>query len=212
MKHLFTYLLGLLLLASPTLAQTTDPVRQKLDDIFANLDKSRIPTGRLLEAAVPLGPVASFNGVLRDSARADMDAFRHLYATALSARLAGPEDLPDIQTYNQRVSNAALRIPGAPIAVAVQYIGYNYLRPDAETAGLVTIHNEQLYDGDLALESPYQPALLFAAAPVRSYSPSANVALMLSSSLYLNSGTLAFSHLPTAYLDFGDGQGYRTAS
>ena len=48
MKHLFTYLLGLLLLASPTLAQTTDPVRQKLDDIFANIDKSRIPTGRLL--------------------------------------------------------------------------------------------------------------------------------------------------------------------
>ncbi|GEM_PF-6811317 len=32
MKHLFTYLLGLL--ASPALAQTTDPVRQKLADIL----------------------------------------------------------------------------------------------------------------------------------------------------------------------------------
>jgi len=43
-----------LLLARSVVAQTTDPVRQKLDAIFVNLDKSQVPNGRLLEAAVPL--------------------------------------------------------------------------------------------------------------------------------------------------------------
>lgn len=38
MKHGFTLLLGALLLARPALSQTPDPVRQKLDLIFANLD------------------------------------------------------------------------------------------------------------------------------------------------------------------------------
>lgn len=54
MKPLFTYLVGLLLLARLAPAQTSDPVRQKLDDIFAPLDKSQVPTGRLLEYAVPV--------------------------------------------------------------------------------------------------------------------------------------------------------------
>ncbi|WP_151089370.1 hypothetical protein [Hymenobacter baengnokdamensis] len=56
MKKRCTYLLAWLLLATPALAQTPDPVRLKLDAVFANLDKSQVPTGRLLEAAVPLGP------------------------------------------------------------------------------------------------------------------------------------------------------------
>ncbi|GAB3636547.1 hypothetical protein GCM10027422_21370 [Hymenobacter arcticus] len=54
MKHLFTYLLSLLLLAHAARAQSTDPVRQKLNNLFADFDKSQVPTGRLLEAAVPL--------------------------------------------------------------------------------------------------------------------------------------------------------------
>ncbi len=51
MKH-FYLILTALLLAFSTQAQTTDPARQKLDLIFANLDKSQVPTGRLAEAAL----------------------------------------------------------------------------------------------------------------------------------------------------------------
>ncbi len=50
MKYLFPYLLGLLLLAGTARAQTSDPVRQKLDNIFTNLDRSQVPSGRLLFA------------------------------------------------------------------------------------------------------------------------------------------------------------------
>lgn len=120
MKNLFTCLLGWLLLASPALAQTTDPVRQKLDNIFAPLDKSQVPTGRLLEAAVPLAYLPGFDGVLHDSARTDMDGFRLLLATAQSARLAGSESLPTLADFNQLVKAAAPTTATGAIPIAIE--------------------------------------------------------------------------------------------
>ena len=96
MKQFSFLWLAASLWAAPALAQTApDPVRAKLDLVFASLDKAQVPTGRLLEYAVPLAPVAAFDGVaLRDSARTDLDGFRHLYATALSGRCFGADTLP----------------------------------------------------------------------------------------------------------------------
>ena len=108
MKQFYTLLFVAVLFARPIFAQTTDPVREKLDLIFANLDKSQVPTGRLVEAAVPLAPLLNFDGaVLRDTGRADLDNFRHLYATALSSRLYGTEMLPTLPVFNQRVLAAS---------------------------------------------------------------------------------------------------------
>lgn len=209
MKNIFTYLL-VWLLVSPALAQTSDPVRQKLDAIFTNLDKSQVPTARLLDAAVPLANVPGFDGTLRDSARTDLDGFRLLLATAQSARLAGPEPLPALTDFNQAVKAAAPTTPTGAIPIAVQYISYARLRSDAESAGLVTLQNEQLYDVAGRSQSPYQTAVLFAAAPERAYTASATVSLVLRSSLYVASGAPAI--VPAPYLDFGDGQGYRAAT
>lgn len=206
MNKLFTLLLGALLLTRITHAQTGDPVRTKLDLIFANLDKSQVATGRLAEAAVPLAPLQGFDGTLRDTNRTDMDVFRHLYATALSSRLYGIEDLPSLQDINQRVLAAAPTVPSGAIPIAVQCVRYAQLRPDAETAGLVRLENEQLFDVAGRTESPYQTQTLFAAAPERAYSATNTVSLVLPSSLYWASGA---SDFPTLLLDFGDGQGYR---
>lgn len=172
-----------------------------------------MPTGRLAEFAVPLAPLQNFDGaVLRDTGRADMDAFRHLYATALSSRLVGSDTLPNLPAFNQRVQAAAPAAPGGAIPVAVQYISYNRLRPDAETAGLVRLQNEQLFDVAGRSQSPYQAAVLFAAAPERAYSATSTVSLVLRSNLYLASGTPADTPAAALYLDFGDGQGYRSAT
>ncbi len=212
MKHVFTLLLGALLLAHSAYAQTTDPVRQKLDQIFANLNKSQVPTGRLAEAAVPLAPLQNFDGWnLSDSSRADMDGFRHLYATAQSSRVAGADTLPSLSTFNRRVLAAAPTTSSGAIPIAVQYIGYASLREDAETAGLVRFQNEQLFDVAGRSESPYQTAVLFAAAPERTYSATPTVSLVLRRNLYLATGTLLTTS-PTLSIDFGDGQGYRAAT
>ena len=211
MKQFFTLALAALLLGgAPVRAQTADPVQQKRDLVFANLDKSQVPTGRLAEYALPLAPLRLFDGSLRDSGRTDMDGFRHLYVMALSGRLAGAESLPTLAVLNQRVRAAAPAGPSAAIAVAVQYIAYARLRPDAETAGLVRLQNEQLFDVAGRPQSPYQTGVQFAAAPERTYAATNTVALVLPSSLYLASG--APNVVPAASLDFGDGQGYRPAA
>ena len=212
MKHVFTLLLGALLLAHSAYAQTKDPVRQKLDQIFYYLDKSQVPTGRLAEAAVPLAPLQNFDGVsLSDTSRADLDVFRHLYATAQSSRVSGADTLPSLSTFNRRVLAAAPTTSSGAIPVAVQYIGYASLREDAETAGLVRFQNEQLFDVTGRSESPYQTAVLFAAAPERTYSATPTVSLVLRRNLYLATGT-RLTTSPTLSIDFGDGQGYRAAT
>lgn len=212
MKHVFTLLLGALLLARPAYAQITDPVRQKLDAIFANLDKSQVPTGRLAEFAVPLMALPNFDGWnLTDSSRADMDVFRYLYATAQSSRISGSDTLPSLSTFNRRVLAAAPITSSGAIPIAVQYIGYASLREDAETAGLVRFQNEQLFDVAGRSESPYQTAVLFAAAPERTYSATPTVSLVLRRNLYLATGT-RLTTSPTLSIDFGDGQGYRAAT
>ncbi|MDJ0365656.1 hypothetical protein QMK33_10875 [Hymenobacter sp. H14-R3] len=187
-----------------------DLLTQKLYQVFAHLDISQVPTGRLLEYGVLMAPVQGFDGTLRDSARADMDVFRHLFVSVQSSRIAGSDNLPDLLTFNQRVLAATPTTPDGTIPIAVQYLGYAHLRPDAETAGLVTIQNEQLYDVAGRQQSPYQTAVLFAAAPARTYSATPTVSLVLPSNLYLASGTPTAA--PLLLLDFGDGQGYHQAA
>ena len=80
MKNLYLLLAALWLLSvRPALAQMpattlavlppTAPLRAKLDNVFANIDKSQVPTGRLLEAAVPLAYLPNYDGTLRELAR-----------------------------------------------------------------------------------------------------------------------------------------------
>ena len=78
MKHLYRCLLLLLACYAPTrlLAQVSDPTRATLDNLFAPLDKSQVPTGFLAEDALPLVPLDIFNGTLTDSSRTNPDGFR----------------------------------------------------------------------------------------------------------------------------------------
>ncbi len=83
MKKLYFLLLCGWLQAGTLRAQVMDSMRYQLDQVFAHVDKSQIPT-RLLDAyALPLVPLAPFNGVLQDSVLLNPDLFRGLYATLL---------------------------------------------------------------------------------------------------------------------------------
>ena len=58
MKKLYFFLWVALWVPTHLLAQVSDPTRATLDNIFAPLDKSQVPTGFLAEDALPLVPVA----------------------------------------------------------------------------------------------------------------------------------------------------------
>ncbi len=95
MNKLYALLLALVLAAPLGVrAQQPDSLRLRLDQVFAPLDKSQVPTRLLASYAVPLAPLTSFNGTLADSTRTTATLFRALYATAATACITGLNPLP----------------------------------------------------------------------------------------------------------------------
>lgn len=233
MKKFFTYLLCGLCLTSPVLAQTTgpvvvqpptgsdpgapdptpatptDPTRATLDNLFAPLDKSQVPTGFLAEDALPLVPLDVFNGTLTDSSRTSPDGFRYLYATLYSAHVSGTQPLLSMQDYNARTAAAVAAVGPTVIPIMVQRVEYATVRPDAFSANLLAYSNGQVRDVAGRAQNPYLVRTAFAAAPTSSYSTTSTVSLVLSSALEVRSTGIPISN---RYLDFGDGRGYLIAT
>lgn len=142
------YLLLLLSLFGPgrLRAQRIDSMRYQLDQVFANVDKSQVPT-RLLDAyALPLVPLAPFNGVLQDSVLLNPDLFRGLYATAYTACIYGTNPLSTLQAFNASVTAAEAAAGPGTLPVMMQLINYATIRPEAQSQNLLTVQNQQLPD------------------------------------------------------------------
>jgi len=106
MKKLYFSLLLCLVGTGSLLAQTIDSLRYQLDQVFAHVDKSQVPTHLLDAYALSMVPLAPFNGVLQDSVLLNPDLFRGLYATAYTACIYGANPLPTLQALNANVAAA----------------------------------------------------------------------------------------------------------
>lgn len=193
-----------------TLAQTpngADSLRTELDRVFIHLDKSQVPTGYLAEYAVPLLPLNVFDGTLSDSNRTNTDVWRQAFATLATSRIYGTGTLPRLDSLAARTDRASSASSAIPIAL--QRINYAALRPDAVSAGLLTVQNQQLYDVPGRSQSPYVVRTLFVAGPASTYSRSGNVTFVFPQALHVQSGGGTLRGLE---LDFGNGQGYRSAA
>ena len=95
-------------LSSVVFAQT-DALRDKLNLVFSNINKSQIPTGFLEEYGVHLVPLDVWNGVLTDSNKVNIYAWRQVYATLQSSRIHGTNPLNDVEAVNASIENAGLR-------------------------------------------------------------------------------------------------------
>lgn len=175
MKKLYFLLLFTLLDPARLLAQSTDSLRLRLDQVFVYLDKSQVPTGRLDAYATPLLPLAPFNGTLADSTRTTPTVFRALYATAYTACIYGTNSLPTLQSFNASVASAEASAGPAVIPLMAQRIDYATVRPDAFSQNLLTFQTQQVYDVAGRTQSPYLLRTMFAVAPCRSFSATGNV-------------------------------------
>ena len=149
-------LLSLSLRSTSVQAQSSasDSLGQKLASIFANVDKSQVPTGYLYEAGVRYLEPRYYNGVLSDSNRTDMNVLRYLWAQMMSSRVYGTDTLPSVQTFNARLKAAVAAANGA-IPITIQYMPYASIRPDALQNNLLRVQNEQVYDVAGRSQSPY---------------------------------------------------------
>jgi hypothetical protein len=179
-------------------------VRIKLNSVFQNVNKTQVSTQFLAEYAHPILPMKAFNGTLVDSIRTDMNLWRQLYTTTFTAYLGtATHPMPELNTVNTTIASVQNAIP-----ISLLHWNYNDMRPDAVTANLLSITNNQLFDVAGRSQSPYQAKTLFAAAPAVSSSNNATITFVLRSDLFIkNTGTIN-----ATYIDLADGLGYRVVT
>ncbi len=203
MKRILLTIVGLTLFVGMVDAQS-DPLRDKLNLVFANINKSQVPTGFLEEFGVHLVPLDVFQGTLTDSNKVNIYAWRQVYATLQSARIYGTNPLSELGTVNATIETTETNSAGS-LPVTMLYTDYNYLRPDAISLNLFTIQNNQLYDVAGRTQSPYLSRKLFAASPTIGFADNGTPSLVFHPSLFYNVTNKVVS---TIQVDFNDGRGY----
>ena len=184
-----------------------DPVADKMNHIFAPLDKSQVPTGFLADYGAEFLPLDIFNGVLTDSNKVNMDVWRMAYASLYTSRIYGTNPLPTFASINNTLESAQSETSATPVAIV--FSKYGYIKADAFSNNLLKLENEQLKDVPGRTQSPYAERFFFTASPVSNYANSGTVALVFKPELFYNTTGKTAQSL---YIDFADGAGYVTAS
>lgn len=220
MKKKLLFALIVVVLFCSKYSHAQDPLRQKLDLIFGNIDKSKIPTGFLEEYGNPLVPLDVFNGVLTDSNKVDLSVWRQAYSTLYTSRIYGTNPLAGMAAVNTTIGNvetihntdAYVNNPNSQtgsIPVTMFYVPYNYLRPDALALNLLYVSNDQLFDRIGRTQSPYLSRIAFAATPTRGFARGGSVSLVFKPELFYNTSSKTIGSMS---VDFIDGRGYQAAA
>jgi hypothetical protein len=123
--------------AAAARADDPDPVGRALARAFAGVDPTSLPTGVLIDRAVPLSGLARFDG--RPGAPAvDAKTWRQM---ADELRRAGACGLP------HRASLRAAARPHATIPLALLDLGWDRVRDDAIARGALRIEHERIVPG-----------------------------------------------------------------
>ena len=194
----------------------TDPLRQKLDSIFQYVDKAQIPTGYLKEYGSEFMPVQWFNGILTDSNTVNsLDVFRTAYFDMVTAKLPAQIVNPQARLFLQFTTLLPLQQVNSQIdsvannnvsPIAILYTKYASLKETALADNLFTVSNQQIYDVPNRTTSPYDVNKLFVAAPIQNEFTN-TVSLRLDNAFFYKNMNVIITD---AFVDFKDGQGYRS--
>ncbi|MBS1487268.1 MAG: hypothetical protein JST43_06725 [Bacteroidetes bacterium] len=181
-----------------------DPLRTKLNTVFANISRTPITTGYLSDYATPLLPLENFNGILTENNRTTLNGWRMLYATWFTSYIAGTTNPNTGLTAVNSAIASAQNSNGGSVVIPMLHINYNSLRSDAVTANLLRVNNNQLFDVAGRTQSPYNQKVLFAAAPAVNYDDDGLVSFVLQQNLFWSN----FGFINALAIDFGEGGGY----
>ncbi|NJL77320.1 MAG: hypothetical protein HC892_22140 [Saprospiraceae bacterium] len=188
-------------------AQTTDPVRVELNRVFANLNRSAIPTGVLQEYGQEFVDLQQYDGSTTATNIVDETSWSLIYHTFHSARITGTQSLPTIDQVNNNTETA--QRSNSAVVVPILYGQYAYMRSDAVSSNLLRVQNNALYDVAGRTQSPYLTRNLFAAAPLRDVSEDGTFSIVFLSNHFYTSTTQTVQQIR---VDMGDGNGFRTAT
>lgn len=133
--------------------EDTPEVRNWLDNMFQNIDKSKVPYGLLRDYAFELADLDVYNGQeLNDSNYVNRVAFENLLRTIRSSSVGvEPFNAEEVLAEQHSLSGRGKGIMG------VVLYQYSYIREDALTSHLIRYENEQVFDNEIdgVWQNPY---------------------------------------------------------
>ncbi len=137
----------------------------RMNNVFAPLEKNRVPTGLLLDYAMEFADLKSYNGLLRDSNKVNAGVLNDIYTTVAMSAIhtnAGGFYSPAYQDSFWQTQ----RQPGI-IILSGLYYNYSRFKDNAASGGFVTVSNEQFFDRYVSgiWQNPYQEFNTMAISP-----------------------------------------------
>lgn len=199
------------IMSASTYGQTSitenEVVRASLDKMFMNLDKSKVPTGLLLDYAIDIVDFDKYDGrELTDSNYVSLSILENILRSVNSASVTSTLPVANIETLTDNP------LVSSNVNIFLALFKYNYLKANVIEDGLLTYDEstEQVSDRyiDGIWQNPYEENYIAAFAPSSAISPSLNVEFTFSSSNIKSNVSEGYS----VQFDAGDGVGFRTVN
>ncbi len=155
-------------------AQTPEQqIANRMNYVFAKLNKNEIPTGILSNYGVQPIELEYYNGTIGDSNYVDLKNFILIYSGLYSAKINNNISLQMPDDVAEAIENAN---HNSSTPIAFMHYNYNKLKEDGVTQDLVKVVNDQIIRVDNNIP-PYETKTLFAVTPQKVSYNSANVFL-----------------------------------
>ncbi len=207
MKRIYSLFLFLLISVQVSVAQivTISDIKNKLDKMFAGLDKTRVPTGYLLDAAFNIVDFSKYSGrEITDSNYVNpsvlSDIISDLNSAAVNTSQLNNADI---------ISDIICNIESSAVPIDIVAMRYAYIVENALSDSLINYSNGRVCDSFVEglWQNPYGESTIVGFAScetVSSYSGEA--------SFFISDFCSNFQNTTLLEIDFGDGLGYRTVS
>ena len=176
--------------------------------MFENLDKTKVPTGLLLDYAVDMVDLSYYDGTeLTDENYVDNilldDILRSIRSAAVLTLPPTRGGIPD-----DALSLTWPWITSHSVDMSIAAYKYNYIKTNAIEDGLINYNsaNNKVSDAykNGVWQNPYGETEVFAFSPSSNVSKTRNITFKFSSS-----GVFKNLNISSLYFDAGDGNGYR---
>lgn len=184
-------------------------IKNIMEATFQDLDKSKVPTGILLDYGMELTNVPAFNGTLTDSTYVSKNTLTQIYTTLLSSRIQNvTTGFITPQQFQQHWQDERKK---DTIVLSGLFFEYASFEDNAYPSKVGYTNNkfQDKYTRSGTWLNPYEVKKTFAIATPIQVFKGLNPVVTLPSTLFYSN---AASQIQSVAIDFDDGNGYQTVA
>ena len=164
-KILFAFMMLAVSISSFSQAEINTEFSTRMNYVFGQLDKSRIPTGLLLDYAMEFASLGNYNGVLTDTNKVNKGLLTDIYNTLLTSGIHSNGG----SFYHPDYLDSLRQVQRQPDIITLCGLYYNYSRfkDNALSSNLITVNSDRFFDRFVngVWQNPYQTQTVFAISP-----------------------------------------------